>query len=250
MWLISIPLVIFFALIKPMVIDPLFYDFYPMKDKALEARITELTSRAHIEGSRIYEVGMSRHTKSMNAYMVGIGPSKQIVLWDTTIKGLSERELLFVMAHEMAHCVLGHIWWQIASTLLVILFLLWVLHIGGRWFAKKGGVPLSDYATLPLFLFLFNGASLITDPLENWLSRRHEWEADQFGLELVQDNEAAIGTFVKLQGRNLSYPSPGWYFMAWRGTHPSLNERIQYAEGYRPWEKGKPLTYSRYFTRK
>ena len=80
-----------------------------MQDKLLEAKILAMADRAGIEGSRVFEVNKSVDTKTVNAYVAGLGGTKRIVLWDTIIAQLNERQLLVVMGHEMGHYVLGHI---------------------------------------------------------------------------------------------------------------------------------------------
>jgi Zn-dependent protease with chaperone function len=107
--LLAVPFLFIGMLISPIWIDPLFNDFGPMKDKALEAKILALADKAGIEGSRVYEVNKSVDTKAVNAYVTGFINTKRIVLWDTIIAKLNEKELLFVMGHEMGHYVLGHV---------------------------------------------------------------------------------------------------------------------------------------------
>jgi Zn-dependent protease with chaperone function len=75
------------------------------------------------------------------------------------------------------------------------------------------------------------------------VSRHMEHEADRFGRELVQDGRSAALAFVKLQQTNLGNPRPGPLFVWWRASHPPLGERIEFANEYRPWEKGEPLRY-------
>ena len=82
-------------------IDPLFNDFGPMKDQALEAKILTLAEKAGIIGSRVYEVNKSVDTETVNAYVTGFLGTKRIVLWDTILAKLDENELLFVIGHEM-----------------------------------------------------------------------------------------------------------------------------------------------------
>jgi hypothetical protein len=53
--------------------------------------------------------------------------------------------------------------------------------------------------------------------------------------------------FVKLQQENLSKPRPGRLYKFWRASHPPLGERIDFANTYRPWERGEPLRYEEYF---
>jgi STE24 endopeptidase len=79
------------------------------------------------------------------------------------------------------------------------------------------------------------------------LSRHQEHEADRFALELTRDNRAAATTFVRLQQENLGVPRPGVLYLLWRGSHPSLGDRVDFANRYRPWEQGKPLRYGGLF---
>ena len=74
-----------------------------------------------------------------------------------------------------------------------------------------------------------------------------EHEADRFALELTRDNRAAATAFVRLQNENLSNPRPGTLYTLFRASHPSLAERIEFANDYRPWEQGEPLRYGSLF---
>ena len=80
-------------------------------------------------------------------------------------------------------------------------------------------------------------------------SRHLEHEADRFGLELTRDNHAAATAFVRLQSENLGNPRPGPLYTLWRASHPSLGERIDFANTYCPWEEGQPLKYGDRFER-
>jgi Zn-dependent protease with chaperone function len=102
---------------------------------------------------------------------------------------------------------------------------------------------LDDVASLPLLLLLLQLGSFAIMPAALGFSRFMEHEADRFALELTRDNRAAATAFVKLQQNNLSHPRPGALFMWWRGSHPSLGDRIDFANAYRPWQNGEPLRY-------
>ena len=75
----------------------------------------------------------------------------------------------------------------------------------------------------------------------------HTGAAHRFALELTRNNHAAATTFVRLQEENLSVPRPGPFFKLWRGSHPSLGDRVDFANHYRPWQAGQPLRYGRLF---
>jgi STE24 endopeptidase len=246
--LASVPLFAIILFVTPIWIEPLFNKFGPMKDKALEGQILALASRSGIEGSRVYEVDKSVDTKTVNAYVTGFLDTKRIVLWDTTLAKLDDREVIFVMGHEMGHYVLGHTPKLIALASAVILLGLWVIHrlAGGliaRYRDRFGFSELSDVASLPLMALLFSLLSLVLSPAILAFGRKVEHEADRFGLEITRDNHDCATAFVKLQQENLSNPRPGLLYKLWRSDHPPLGERIDFCNGYRPWEKGEPLRY-------
>jgi STE24 endopeptidase len=253
--LLMIPFFFLILLVTPVWVEPLFNDFGPMKDKDLEGRILALAGRAGIDGGRVYEVNKSVDTKKINAYVTGFLGTKRIVLWDTTIEKMSEPELMFVLAHEMGHYVLGHIWKLIFFLSGLLLITLYAAHRAAGWLIGRfrerfGFTELSDVASVPLVILLINVFGLIiVNPAGNWFGRSIEHEADRFGLEITQDNHNAATAFVKLQSENLGNPRPGLLYVIWRADHPVLGDRIDFANTYRPWTRGEPLEYGGYFRR-
>ncbi len=250
--LASAPIATFLLIVAPVWINPLFNHFGPMKDHVLEQRILQLAERAGIEGSRVYQVDKSVDTKTINAYVTGVGATKRIVLWDTILEKLNPDQVAFVAAHEMGHFVLGHVAALIGVITLLVTLSLYVVHrLAGRLISRSsnrfGFDRLSDFASLPLLLLLSTAVSLITTPLVLAYTRHQEHEADRFALELTRDNHAGATTFVRLQQENLAVPRPGALYRLWRGSHPSLGERVDFANQYRPWETGQPLRYGGLF---
>jgi Zn-dependent protease with chaperone function len=246
--LLAAPFLAFTLLVSPVWIDPLFNEFGPMKDKALEARILSLADRAGIAGSRIFEVNKSVDTETVNAYVAGFLNTKRIVLWDTILRKLSAPEVLFVMGHEMGHYVLGHILWLIGLMSALILFTLYVIHRSAqrlieRFRGRFGFSELADVASLPLILLLFNLTLLVVTPAVLAITRHNEHESDRFGLEITRDNRHCATAFAKLQRTNLGNPRPGLLYKLWRSSHPPLGERIDFCNEYRPWETGGELRY-------
>ncbi len=251
--LLSLPIMFFVALVLPIWVQPLFNDFQPLSDRELDAKILELASQAGIEESRVFEVNKSVDTKAVNAYVVGFGDTKRIVLWDTLMDRLSERQVLFVVAHEMGHYVLGHVWKTIAAIFSILMLAFFVIDrvaqaAVARWSHRWGFARLSDPASFPLLVLCFQACYLLFSPPVLALSRYHEREADRFALELTQWNRDGAEGFVRLQQENLSVPRRGSLFQFFRGTHPTLAERIDFCNCYRPWEFGEPLRYGHLFT--
>ncbi len=250
--LLALPVMVFVMLIGPIWIAPLFNRFGPMKDKPLEARILAIAERAGIEGGRVFEVDKSADTKTVNAYVTGMFGTKRIVLWDTLLAKLTPDQVLVVMAHEMGHYVLHHVLLGIlvgsAGTLIGLYF---VYRLSGilleRGKKRFGFDQLSDVASLPLILLLGQLVSLALMPAALAYSRHQEHEADRFALELTRDNHAAATAFVRLQAENLGNPRPGLLYVLWRGSHPSLGQRIDFANRYHPWAEGRPLRYGSRF---
>ncbi len=153
-----------FIFLQPVVIDPLYNDFYPLKNKELEQSILKLADQADIPANHVYEVNMSEKTNALNAYVTGIGANKRIVLWDTTLNKLDEPEILFIMAHEMGHYVMKHVYIGLGGYLLLSLAVFYVIdklykRIIGRYGRSLHIAGKSDLAALPLLLMLM-GSSL------------------------------------------------------------------------------------------
>jgi Zn-dependent protease with chaperone function len=250
--LLMVPFLFLVMLVTPIWIAPLFNHFGPMQNKSLNSKILALADRAGIEGSRVYEEDKSVDTKQVNAYVVGVLNTKRIVLWDTLLAKLPDREILFIMGHEMGHYVLHHVVQGILVTSLLILVTLLAVQytarrLISRYQARWGFERLADVASLPLIALLVNVFSLVVLPPGLAFSRHIEHEADRFGLEITQDNHAAAMSFVRLQDENLAVPRPGLLHCLWRCSHPSLGERVDFCNEYRPWEKGEPLEYGHLF---
>jgi Zn-dependent protease with chaperone function len=187
----------------------------------------------------------------VNAYVNGFMGTKRIVFWDTALRTLNEDELLVVMGHEMGHYVLGHVFQRIVLGAIGTFLALYAAYrlvgrIIGRFKERFGFSTLSDFAALPLIILLIHLLSLAVTPAEMAFYRYQEHEADRFALELTHNNHAAATAFLKLQHHNLSNPRPGMVYTLWRSSHPSIGERIDFCNSYRPWETGEPSRYDKY----
>ena len=254
-WAVAIgyvPVAFGLMFLAPVVVDPLFDTFGPMKDKPLEAKILALADRAGIEGGRVYEVEKGTRTKAVNAYVKGLLGTHRIVLWDTLLRKLDERQVLFVMGHEMGHYALGHVVRSIllggVGVLGLCLMVQWGAALVLRRFGGRFGLErLDDVASLPLALVLGNLLVLAFSPVGLAYSRHQEHEADRFALELTHDNSAGASGFAAMLDVNLGNPRPGALSVLWRSTHPPTGERIDFCNTYRPWETGAARRYEGLF---
>jgi STE24 endopeptidase len=238
LWLGSIPLILTAVVVSPILLDPIFNKFEPLKDQVLKQKLLDLASRAGIEGGRVYEVNKSKQTKTMNAYVNGIGPTARIVMWDTLLAKLDHDEVLAVMGHEMGHYVLKHIWRGLAFTLALSLFVFFFgQKIVDRGVHRRGFASAGDPAALPWVMLVFFLIGFFLTPVGAAYSRYGEHESDKFSLELTRLNEPMATAFRKMAEDSKRDPSPHPFIKYWRYSHPPIAERIPFALSYKPWEQ-------------
>jgi Zn-dependent protease with chaperone function len=256
-WFPAVLILLGLIVITPLVIDPMFNKFEPLsKEHAdLVASIEKLTKHAGvpIPPERMFLMVASQKTNAINAYVTGLGASKRVVIWDTTIQKMSNEEALFVVGHELGHYVLGHVWqgflWG-AAGLLVALYLLfrglhWALDRWGRDWKLYGQ---EDWASLAVLLLILQALLFVASPVISGISRMEEHAADVYGLEVIHglipnSEEVAAHAFQVLGELDLSDPNPPPFITFWLYSHPPLAERLVFAHSYDPWAKGESPKY-------
>ncbi len=251
-WIATIPITIFLVFVQPVFVDPLFHNFEPLtqKDAPLAAALEKMVRRTgeNIPESRMYWMAASEKTNELNAYVTGIGASKRIVVWDTTIARLDTPQTVFVVGHEMGHYVLNHIPKGIAAGEAFLLVLFYLGHLAlnwmlARWGPRWGIREASDWASLPAVLLLLTIFSFGANPAVNGFSRHIEHQADQYGLEITHgltpdSSQVAAQSFEILGKIDLSDPAPNPVDIFLFYTHPTIAERIHFALTYDPWAHG------------
>ncbi len=251
-WLAAVPLIIFGAIAEPVIIEPLFFQFTPLADSQprLAMRIEEVVRRAGLEipESRMFVMNASSKLKSVNAYASGLGATKRVVVWDTSLERMTEDEILFVFGHEMGHYVLGHVWKGILFAAGVILIFLYLANRGVHWMLARWGEDwgirgLDDLASLPALILLVTIFGFLFTPISNAFSRYEEHQADQYGLEVIHGvvpdaPVVAASAFQVLGEVDLEEPNPSPLVKIWFYNHPPLDERMRFAQTYNPWSEG------------
>ncbi len=234
-----VPVIIFFLVIGPAYLDPLYNKYEPLKDEALKTRILAMAEESGISGGRVFQVDKSKETEKINVYVTGMFGSKRIVMWDTILEKLNADEVSFVMAHEMGHYVLNHVWKFIGIFTVTLVVLLFIISRTTGFFIRKFGekmgfTELSDIASLPLLLLMFSLLMFLISPVLNGYSRITEHDSDVFGLNLAKNGTAAASAFVKLANENLNNPSPHPFIEFWLFSHPTIKDRIDFCKQNAP----------------
>jgi STE24 endopeptidase len=213
------------VLAQPLVIQPLFNRFEPVRDRALAADIESLAARLGVHVDTVQVADASRRTTAGNAYVAGIGPTRRVVLFDTLLDGRFDRgEILAVSAHELAHVGRRHLWKGLAWFTLIavpgVFLVAWITE-------RRGG--LAEPRLVPLGLAVGFAFFLLTLPFQNAVSRRYEAEADWLALEATGDPTSVIALDRRLVLTNLADPDPPTWYTFWLGTHPAPIDRIAMA---------------------
>ena len=224
-----------------------FHDVVPLAQHAGHARAAELSrgleglARARgVSLRQIKVVRSSRTSKALNAYLDGLGPSRELVLFDTLLQQATPAEVLAVVAHELGHLTRQGALRTYLLGALGLTMLLWLFSVALRFGARRMGLAgPGDVGTLPVMgltaLLAFNLAL----PLSNLRSRRQELLADREALVLTGDPDAFISLQVKLARRDRADVAPGTWVKLWLFSHPPISERIGQALWYRRWLKGR-----------
>jgi len=218
------------ALLMPLVLLPLFYKAEPLPAGPMRDKVAQILQKAGIRVKGIYTIDESRYSRHTNAFFAGLGPTKNIYLFDTLLNDHSEAEVLTVVAHEAGHWREGHIVKGIilgaVGLLAGCLLLQWIYPL----LAAAGGAPwrpLTDPGSIPALLLLLLVAGFFTSPIESGVSRRFEREADRAALELTGDAAAFVEAEKRLSRTNRSQLLPHPWVVFWSYSHPPALERIE-----------------------
>ncbi|WP_123538606.1 M48 family metallopeptidase [Halosimplex salinum] len=232
-WALFVAVSLAMMVVYPRVIAPLFNDFEPVEEGGLYEAVTDVFDRAGFECSQIYVMDASKRSGHSNAYFVGFGATKRVVLFDTLVEQMETDELQGVLAHELAHWKKAHIWKRIGSSAVQMGLLLFVAYqlVTGPWlydmFGLASGSGRPVYAGLFLAALVLQPLARLTSPLENKLSLAHEREADAFAVDVLGDGEPMVDALCRLASENLSNPFPHPLYETFHYTHPPIPDRVR-----------------------
>lgn len=216
--------------LAPVLIMPLFNKFTPLEESELKEKITAYAQKQHFALEGIYTMDGSKRSTRLNAFFTGFGKFRRIVFFDTLMEKLDDDEIVVVLAHEMGHFKLKHIFKVMAASILqsgLMFFILSLFLENAQLFAAFGMEQVSIYASLTFFVFLYSPISFLRSIFFSISSRKHEYEADAFAVETTSMGAALISGLKKLSVHNLSNLTPHPLNVFLNYSHPPVLERIK-----------------------
>jgi len=213
-------------------IVPLFNKQSPLEDGELKSAIEKYAKNVGFTINNIFVIDGSKRSTKANAYFSGFGSQKRITLYDTLINDLEVEEIVAVLAHEVGHYKRKHIIFNLISSILITGFTLYILSlfVNSNALSEALGVSIpSFHIGLVAFGVLYSPISEVTGLFMNYISRKFEYQADNFAKETFEAR-ALITSLKKLSKNNLTNltPHPAFVFMNY--SHPTLLQRINNLE--------------------
>ena len=221
--------ILFMNLFYSKLIVPLFNKQEPLEEGSLKEKIEQYATNVGFDLQHIFVINGSKRSTKANAYFSGFGKEKRVTLYDTLINDLEEEEIVAVLAHEIGHYKRKHIIFNLAASILLTGFMLFLLSL----FINNPEVSLamgvdrpSFHAALIGFGILYSPISEITGLLMNYFSRKFEYQADDYAKKTYASNPL-ISSLKKLSKNSLSNltPHPAYVFMHY--SHPPLIDRVR-----------------------
>jgi len=219
---------LFISAVFPSFIMPLFNKFIPLEEGTLSKAIRDIADKVRFKMSGVFTMDGSKRSAHSNAFFAGMGKSRRIVLFDTLMTQLTEKEIVAVLAHEMGHNIRKHVQKGLALSFVVSLISFYVLGLLVNWepfYAAFGAGAPAIHKAIVLFAIFSSSFTFWLTPISNLLSRKHEYEADAFSAEHTGDAASLISGLKKLSKDNLSNLTPHPLVSFWHHSHPTVPER-------------------------
>lgn len=232
-WLYAWGLITAFTLFMNMfyarLIVPLFNKQTRLDKNDLYKKISAYADSVGFKLDNIFVIDGSKRSTKANAYFSGFGREKRVTLYDTLINDLEEEEIVAVLAHEVGHYKRHHIIINLVTSTLLTGFTLYVLSlfISNPVLSEALGVQIpSFHIGLIAFGLLYSPISEITGLFMNYISRKFEYQADNFAKNTYRA-EPLISSLKKLSKNSLSNLTPHKAYVFMHYSHPTLLARIK-----------------------
>jgi STE24 endopeptidase len=231
-WILIIIFTLFVNMFYAKLIVPLFNKQTPLPEGSLRTKIENYAQKVGFKLDNIFVIDGSKRSTKANAYFSGFGKEKRITLYDTLMKDLEEEEILSVLAHEVGHYKKKHIFANLAASIITTGFTLWLLSlfIGNPVLSQALEVTQpSFHIGLIAFGILYSPISEITSLIMNYLSRKFEYQADNYAKK-TYSSQALISSLKKLSKTSLSNLTPHKAYVFINYSHPTLLQRYKNLE--------------------
>lgn len=216
--------------LAPSWILPLFMKFSPLEDEDLRVELDGLAEKTGFPLTEVSVVDASNRSSHANAFFTGFGKRKRIALFDTLLERHTHDEVTAVLAHEIGHWSLGHIWRGSVLSIIqmggFLALLGWVLG-NSAVYAAFGVAEPSVHVGLALFGILTTPLGLLLGPVFTALSRRNEFQADAYAREITGRPEDLVRGLTRLSSESLSNLTPHPLYVALNYSHPPLLQRVR-----------------------
>ena len=222
--------IIFF--LYPVLIMPLFNKFEPLDDDEFKKPIEKLLEKIDFKSKGLFVMNASLRSTHGNAFFTGFGKNKRIVFFDTLLKTITPDEMEAILGHELGHYKLGHIKKGLLSSLVfgfIGFYLLSEILQSDNFFLDHGLESLTIYSKFLLFYLVIGSYTFFTKPFTSALSRKREFEADDFSFQYTS-GEYMISGLLKLSKDNASNLTPDPLYSSYYYSHPPIAERVQSIE--------------------
>ena len=230
-------LVVVGSFLYPVLLEPAFNRFTSLPAGILRSDLLTLAERNGTPVRDVLVADASRRTTALNAYVSGFGSTRRIVIYDTVLRRLPDRQIESIAAHELGHVaaddvLTGTVIGSLGAAAGVAL-LGWLLS--SSWLLSRAGAAgAGDPRVVPLLLFLVAAGTLLATPLQNAVSRQIEARADIHALDLGHHPEAFVAMQRGLAVSGLAEPDPPAVWQWFFGSHPTTAQRVAFA---RDWER-------------
>ena len=218
--------IIFF--LYPVLIMPLFNKFEPLDNEEFKKPIEKLLKKVDFKSKGLFVMDASLRSTHGNAFFTGFGKNKRIVFFDTLLKTITPDEMEAILGHELGHYKLGHIRKTLISSLVfgfIGFYILSEVLKSDNFFLDHGLESLTVYSKFLLFYLVAGSYTFFTKPFTSALSRKREFEADDFSFQFT-DGEYMISGLLKLSKDNASNLTPDSLYSSYYYSHPPIAERV------------------------
>ncbi|ECO3666821.1 M48 family metallopeptidase [Campylobacter jejuni] len=219
-------IIVIINLIYPTLIAPIFNKMKKLDDENLLKKISSLMKQCGFSANGVYVIDASKRDKRLNAYFGGLFKSKRVVLFDTLLKALNERELLAVLGHELGHFVHKDIIKALFNGAITMFLLFFVFANLPEFVYLESHLEGVNGGVFALLFILANIFSFLISPMLNALSRKNEFAADQHGAK-VTSKEDMKNALIALARENKAFIKTSKIYTFFYLSHPSISDRIK-----------------------